>query len=543
MPRQRFRASWRQLDDTSSSRSRTTLALIVTVSVLCTSATAAQPADAGTYVMRNCNVPGQPYAPLGPWTMPDPQGAYQDLTISDNCATGSGVSFILGDSQQLPGGGFRTIGIYEPTGPRSTIKFVKAILHYAARLAGSGQSLSFWTGEYRWGVGAFPGLSNGPPGSENLVGEQLLAPDTTEFRVGVGCGPAPTSAAEPPCTAANRVPLTIRGMEVTLSEDEPPFVLPPSGALVEGGPRSGIETLSISASDPQSGIKQIDVLLGESVVASRDLTSRCPESDFTVCPASVEATLQIDTRAIANGTHRLTVRVRDAAGNVRTVQSTRAVYITNESPTGSLTAKPYTIAVRFTGTARSTTTVPYGHRLTLRGRLSRGSDSVPAGTRVEVLERLGRRGARERSTRSVTTQPDGSFSIGLATSRPSRVVRLAYRPSAGGQTFSRALKLRVMAGSRVRATLRGRVVRFSGRVLSGPIPVGGKRVQMEGRSPGSAWTPFKSLHTDNNGRFSGTYRLRVRRPGVVLKIRAVVPSETGYGYVGSRSRAVSLRVR
>jgi hypothetical protein len=66
---------------------------------------------------------------------------------------------------------------------------------------------------------------------------------------------------------------------------------------------------------------------------------------------------------------------------------------------------------------------------------------------------------------------------------------------------------------------------------------------MEGRSPGSAWTVFKELRTDRQGRFSGRYRLRVRRPGVVLKIRAVVPREDGYGYLGSHSRAVSLRVR
>lgn len=92
----------------------------------------------------------------------------------------------------------------------------------------------------------------------------------------------------------------------------------------------------------------------------------------------------------------------------------------------------------------------------------------------------------------------------------------------------------------LRPTLR---VQLSGRVLSGPIPEGGKRVQMEGRSPGSAWTPFKNLRTDNKGRFSGTYRLRVRRPGVVLKIRTIVPSESGYGYLGSHSRAVVLRVR
>ena len=141
------------------------------------------------------------------------------------------------------------------------------------------------------------------------------------------------------------------------------------------------------------------------------------------------------------------------------------------------------------------------------------------------------------------TKADGSFSLGLATSRPSRTIRLAYRPVGGGQILSKALKLRVRAASRVRASLRGRVVRFSGQVLGAPFPKGGKRVQMEGRSPGSAWTTFKNLRTDKKGRFSGAYRLRVRRPGVMLKVRAIVPSEAGYGYLGSRSRAVTLRVR
>jgi hypothetical protein len=143
----------------------------------------------------------------------------------------------------------------------------------------------------------------------------------------------------------------------------------------------------------------------------------------------------------------------------------------------------------------------------------------------------------------VKTKADGSFSAALVTTRPSRTVRLAYRPSADSQVVSRILKLRVRAGSRVRASLRGRMVRFSGRVLSRPVPRAGKRVVMEGRSPGSAWTVFETLRTDRNGRFSGTYRLRVRRPGVTLRIRAVVPREDGYDYLGSRSRAVSFRVR
>jgi hypothetical protein len=168
---------------------------------------------------------------------------------------------------------------------------------------------------------------------------------------------------------------------------------------------------------------------------------------------------------------------------------------------------------------------------------------MAAGTPIELLERLDRKGKGEKSAARVATKADGSFSAVLSTNGPSRTVRLAYRPAGGSEIVSRPLRLRVRAASRLRATLRGRVISFSGRVLSTPILKRGKKVVMEGRSPGSAWTQFKSLRTDRGGRFSGTYRLRVRRPGVVLKIRAVLPSENGYGYVTARSRAVMLRVR
>jgi hypothetical protein len=335
-------------------------------------------------------------------------------------------------------------------------------------------------------------------------------------------------------------------MEVTLSEDKLPEVSRPTGTLLTRGPQRGVRTVSYSAGDPQSGLTRIDVLLDSRIVKSIDLTPRCSYSDFTVCPSSDDQTLEIDTHAVPNGLYDLALRVTDAAGNQQIVHGERAVEIANEAPAASAAstnALRYAVAANFKGTSRRTLTVPYGRRVSLRGRLTQGSQAAAANSPIEVLERPDRRGAHEKLARTIKTKADGSFSIGLATSRPSRIIRLAYRPAGGGQVVSRALKLRVIAASRVRATLRGRMVRFSGKVLSGPIPKGGKRVQMEGRSPGSAWTPFKNLRTDKQGRFSGTYRLRVRRPGVVLKVRAVVPSEAAYGYLGSRSRAVSLRVR
>jgi hypothetical protein len=251
--------------------------------------------------------------------------------------------------------------------------------------------------------------------------------------------------------------------------------------------------------------------------------------------------LQVDTHAVENGPHRLTLRVQDAAGNERMVDTAHVVEVLNEPIPESVA--PLSVVAKFSGTSRTMITVPYGRHLVVRGRVMQESEPVAAGVPLEVVERLDRKGSHEKVASRVETKADGSFTLVVPTNRPSRVMRLAYRGPNGSQVISRTLKVRVRAASRLRATLRGRVVRFSGRVLSGPLPKRGKRLLMEGRSPGSAWTQFEILRTDRHGRFSGTYRLRVRRPGVVLKVRAVVPSENGYGYVASRSRAVALRVR
>jgi len=531
MARERIGA--RRPDRDAYMGSRAAVGLVATITGMLICAIAVQPARAGTYVMRTCSVPGHGDSLLHPWrTSFNPP----DVSIVDSCANGGGAAITLGNTRRLGGGASPFIAIESPTGARSQIKFVKLMLWYAARLAGSGQALRFWSGDARSDGSFHPALSHAPPGSEYILAEQQLSPETTSVQLGIQCGPGGVISPEP-CVAEHSVPLLIRGLELTLSEDVPPIVLRPGGSLLEGSPQSGVRSLTYSASDLQSGLSRIDVLLGETVVASQDLSSRCSHSDFTVCPASLDESLQVDTRAVTNGAYRLTVRVQDAAGNERLAHGDSNVEVANAP-----TLPRYTLVANFNGTSRTTLTVPYGRRASLRGRLQ-GSDPVAAGIPIEVLETLDRKGKREVAAAQVETKADGSFSVRLKTNRPSRTLRLVYRPNGVGEIASRTLRLRVRAASRLRASLRGRVVRFSGRVFGGPIAKRGKRVLMEGRSPGSAWTQFRSFRTDRRGRFSGTYRLRVRRPGVVLKIRAVVPTEDGYGYVGSRSRAVSLRVR
>jgi hypothetical protein len=172
---------------------------------------------------------------MHPWEALE-NGQY-GITITDNCASGAGVSLSLPDTQQLPDGANGTIIIKKPDGPRSQIQFVKAVLWYAARLVGSGSPINVTTYLYDPHVTVTEGVSNAPPGSENLVAEQQLAPDTAYYYVGIYCGNLTMPRSMEPCIVANRVPMLIRGMEVTLREDIPPTVLKPTGSLLEDGRR------------------------------------------------------------------------------------------------------------------------------------------------------------------------------------------------------------------------------------------------------------------------------------------------------------------
>ena len=112
---------------------------------------------------------------------------------------------------------------------------------------------------------------------------------------------------------------------VLLRESLRPVVMSPGGTLLSGGPQRGVRTLSYAAYDPQSGLAKVEVLLGDTVVKTHDLASRCFHSDFTVCPSSDDQTLEIDTRDVPNGSYDLALRVTDAAGNRQIVHGVDAL--------------------------------------------------------------------------------------------------------------------------------------------------------------------------------------------------------------------------
>ncbi len=68
--------------------------------MLLLSAHTAEFARAGTYVMRNCGVPGYENAALGPWHAL----TVSDITVTDACQAGGGWNFSFEGAHELPPG-------------------------------------------------------------------------------------------------------------------------------------------------------------------------------------------------------------------------------------------------------------------------------------------------------------------------------------------------------------------------------------------------------------------------------------------------------
>ena len=175
--------------------------------------------------------------------------------------------------------------------------------------------------------------------------------------------------------------------------------------------------------------------------------------------------------------------------------------------------------------------------------MTSGSQAIGK-ARLDLVQGSGGSGVGGRVVGHASTRPDGSFSLRLRARGPSRSLRVRYGQDGSVLAVSSELRLGVRAASTLRASLRGTRIRYSGRVLTRPIPTHGKRVTLQGRAPGYAWATFATRRTDRRGRFAGTYRLPLRRPGVKLQIRVVVPTEKSYPYatyrVATRLRAGAL---
>jgi hypothetical protein len=195
--------------------------------------------------------------------------------------------------------------------------------------------------------------------------------------------------------------------------------------------------------------------------------------------------------------------------------------------------------------------VPYGRGTLFSGRLTAGRQAPLGQMPVQIVERFGAGLDPAERVSTLTTSPDGAFSIRLAPG-PSREVSVAF---AGTPTLARSaarpVRLGVRSGVRLRvsstvATVGGRPLVFRGRVLGGlgAIPPGGRSVQLQFRLPGLPWSEFRTVQTDRHGRFGYAYRFSDDDSrGARFQFRAYVPAQSGWPYEPGGSGPVAVRGR
>jgi hypothetical protein len=314
---------------------------------------------------------------------------------------------------------------------------------------------------------------------------------------------------------------------------------------LDAGVHSGQATLDFTAIDQESGVARVEALLGETVVATEDLTRNsrlCPHTDLSACVQRYAERLLIDTARVPSGVYGVSLRITDAAGNQRLIAAPGTV-----SVAGGVASHNTSTGVRlnaFFGKSRSTYTTNFRRSVRVGGRLLDPTGRGIGGARLEIVEQPDAALAKE-TLSYTTTRSDGAFSFVASGKKPSRAIEVRYFNQAGAGTpiASRRLRLQVRAASTFALTLRGVSVRYSGRLLTRPIPRGGKQIYIQGRASGGAWQRFAVRWTDNKGRFSGRYRLRVRRPGVRLQFRVEIPKQKRYPYAPRLGRVVTRTVK
>ena len=212
--------------------------------------------------------------------------------------------------------------------------------------------------------------------------------------------------------------------------------------------------------------------------------------------------------------------------------------------------KATTALVAHLGGRAGPRSVPYGRGVRLAGRLTTGIRAPLAGMPVRIVERFAPGPGPAVRVSTARTAADGTWSTHLPPG-PSREIEAGFPGSTTlGRSAGGPLSLRVKSAVRLSASsalaeVGGPPLVFRGRIApSGAIPPPGKSVQLQFRLPGSAWSEFRTVQTDRQGRFRYAYRFSDDDSrGARFQFRAYAPAQENWPYEPTGSRPVLVRGR
>jgi hypothetical protein len=536
-------------------------------------------AAAGRFHVYSCRTPSGESAPVDGWSGSLRIGSTIDDRAVNTCATQGALVAALGDQDAHVAGVDEAAWAFQSP---PLARIVGAKLWRADYLhGGSGASATY---QYSL-AGSSPtevfdqclyanecqgsGTLTAPTGAAN----EVIAPAKnlgSQFFLKVSCGPASPGSecghgfGDPNGYAAV---VYLYAADITLEQAAGPTASNVGGELAGAPTVTGRSALTFNASDPGAGVYQAVFSVDGQVVQRSVLDEaggRCRDVGQTTdgtgaflylqpCPGSVGADVALDTTRVANGAHRLTVSVIDAAGNAAAVLDRVVTFYNPPAPgvpgpvNGINASAQARLSVRWKRTRKPSLTSAFDGRQTITGRLT-GPGGLPiAAAQIDVAATPSSAG-RTSALPALHTGRDGRFVLRLARGLSSRTLRFAYRTHLGDLTpaATGTLTLRVRAGLALSITPRaagvGQSILFRGHLRGGPIPASGKQLVLEARSPGGSWIEFKVVRTDSKGRYRASYRFKFPGPAV-YQFRVVCEPESDYPFAAGSSQVLAVRER
>lgn len=536
-------------------------------------------AEAGVYHVYSCRTPSGAVAPTDGWSGSVAPGSAYDVYATNTCAGGGALIAALGDVTTHAAFIDEAIwGFAAPAGE----KIYSATLWRAGDNAGGGvinATYQFWLAGpneselfaeciYTLGCGGEGELTQ--PLSE---ANRLIVPGNhlgTGLYLIASCGGAPKNECKAGEGDANKYATAVYlyAADITLEQSAGPNASNVSGELATASAVRGTSDVAFNASDPGSGVYEAVFSVDGQVVQSAVLDGnggRCQNVGGTTdgrpaflytqpCKPSVSVDVPFDTTRVSDGSHHLIVTVTDAAGNGAPVLD-REITVANPPPpgtpgppNGTNASAQATLSAGWVGARKARIVSAYGRAHTIVGRLTGAGGTPIAGAEIDCTATPADQGAKTAAMACPKTDPDGRFTVRIPGGVSSRTLRLAYREHLGDAlpVATRTLGLTVRAGVRLRVsphtTSVGRAIRFTGSLLGGPIPHGGKQLVLEARSPRGPWIEFDVLRCSRRGEFHDSYRFKFPGP-VDYGFRVLSESEADFPFATGASNTVRVHER
>ena len=258
-----------------------------------------------------------------------------------------------------------------------------------------------------------------------------------------------------------------------------------------------------------------------------------------------------DDAGLAPGPYELEATASDVAGN-----TSRTDRLADGGP--AYRVAPFRVATRLGAVlvaharpgrperVAASLAVVNGSAVRLRGSLLTTSGRPVAGAAVAIWAQPSASGASPSRLGTARTDRRGRLTW-LVPAGPSRRIALRYAGAARVLGSRAQVAVRVPARTTLTATPRrnrvGGTARFSGRLLGGHLPAGGKLVLVQARVPTRGWQTFAASRSSGSGRWFARYRFRATVGTVRYRIRAVVPAEAAYPFGRVVTRPVTIVVR